>query len=119
VAAFAIPACYQHVEEVQELALCTQPHYNFTSHAAYFEGEPPYPHRTSLVDAFLLYHTQLQGGGAGWVVEAYLPAGPAKGQGGEAAGGAGTAYPGGGEIGQGGHKKSRGSESAAGKGSAA
>ena len=65
VAAFAIPACYQHVEEVQELALCTQPHYNYTSHAAYFEGEPPYPHRTSLVDAFLLYHTQLQGGGGG------------------------------------------------------
>ena len=64
-ARFAVPACYQHVEAPLDLALCTQPHYNYSAQAAYFAGDPPYPHGTSLVDAFLLYHTRLQGGGGG------------------------------------------------------
>jgi hypothetical protein len=56
-AAFSVPVCYQHVEAVDDLALCTQPHYNFSAHGAYFTGSPPYPHGTTLVDAFLLYHS--------------------------------------------------------------
>jgi hypothetical protein len=64
-ARFAVPACYQHVEAPLDLALCTQPHYNYSAQAAYFAGAPPYPHGSTLVDAFLLYHTRLQGRGGG------------------------------------------------------
>jgi hypothetical protein len=68
-AAFAVPACYQHVEAVDDLVLCTQPMYNFSQRSPYFEGTPPYPFGTSLVDAFLLYHTKLQGGKVGVVLQ--------------------------------------------------
>ena len=62
VAAFAVDICYQHVEKVDDLVMCTQPHYGYNGNiGSYWIEDPPFPHGSSLVDAFLVYHWKLHG----------------------------------------------------------
>ena len=47
--------CYEHVEAVDDLAICTQPHF-FDENSAFWRGDPPYPRESTLLEAFLLHN---------------------------------------------------------------
>lgn len=51
-----IDVCYEHVEKLHDMVVCTEPLYGFTEFGSnnYWHGVPPFYH--NLLDAFLLYH---------------------------------------------------------------
>lgn len=51
-----IDVCYEHVEKMNDMVVCTEPLYGFTEFGSniYWHGVPPFNH--NLLDAFLMYH---------------------------------------------------------------
>ena len=47
--------CYEHVEVVDDLVLCTQPHW-FDESSSFWRGSPPYFEGSTLLEAFLLHN---------------------------------------------------------------
>jgi hypothetical protein len=47
--------CYEHVEAVDDLVICTCPHF-FDEASGYWHGVPPYPGGSTLLEAFLLHN---------------------------------------------------------------
>jgi hypothetical protein len=57
-----VDMCYQHVLVPDDIVVCTQPAFGAQDLSnAFWYGEPPYEGHRSILDSFLVYHSELMG----------------------------------------------------------